>query len=179
MRIKKMFALLIALLITFILPMQANAVSSDTEIMNYLQTYSKEIITGTGDTVTLSYDLDQLTEDEIAYIVDYISQVGISRFEEDVFGDTSQIEVQKNSSAIASRSLISKYVDFPYSGTQKYPNSEYVLISLGSGHTMEYTEDIAATYTVTKTIYASVGTISVPIAEYSTMTSASLLLLRN
>ena len=171
----------------------------------------------------MSYNLDQLTADEIDYIVDYISQVGISHFENEVFGDTSQIGVYRDSST-ASRSLVSKYVTFPYSGTQRYTNSEYVLISLGDGHTMEYTEDIAitvtcsgglvtgiktysfnvgslpsygsytienmnnsyssnsaglsVTYTITKTISAPLGELSFPIAEYSTMTSASLLLLR-
>lgn len=89
MRIKKMCAALTALFLTIVLPMQALAASSDAEILNYLQTFSKEIITDDGDTFTLRYDLDELTETELSYTIDYIAEVGTTRFEQEVFGDTS------------------------------------------------------------------------------------------
>lgn len=224
MRIKKMCAALTALFLTIVLPMQALAASSDAEILNYLQTFSKEIITDDGDIFTLRYNLDELTETELSYTIDYVAEVGTARFEQEVFGDTSELDIQRGSTTITPFSLESRYVNFPDSGTQKYSNSEYVLMTFEKGHAMEYTEDISitvicrdgvvagiqsfsfnlgglpsfgtytvhnmntdyssnsagfsATYTVTKTIYASVGNYSVPIAEYSAMTSASLLLLR-
>ena len=225
MRIKKMCAALTVLfLLTIALPPQALAVSSDADILNYLQTFSKKIITDDGDKFTLRYNLDELTETELSYTIDHIAEVGTTYFEQEVFGDTSELDIQRGFTTIAPLSLESRYVNFPDNGTRKYSNSEYILMTFEKGHTMEYTEDISitvicrngvvagiqsfsfnlgslpsygtytvhnmntdyssnsagfsATYTVTKTIYAPVGDFSVPIAEYSAKTSASLLLLR-
>lgn len=222
--LKRTAALFIAFLFTIVLPLNAFATSNESAVLEYLQTFNKEITTDSGDSIVLTYNLDEMTEEEIKYIVSYITTVGIDHFEEEVFGDTSEIQIQKGSTAPIKRAFVSTYVNFPTNGNKKYSNSRYVLISLGSGHTMEYTEDISitvicsggvvtgiksfsfnlgslpsygsysidymstnytsnsaalsATYTITKTIEASVGEISVPIAQYSTKTSASLLLLK-
>lgn len=146
MRIKKMCAALTVLfLLTIALPPQALAVSSDADILNYLQTFSKEIITDDGDN-HLRYNLDELTETgALLHNRSYCQRLEQLTLNQEVFGDTSELDIQRGFTTIAPLSLESRYVNFPDNGTRKYSNSEYILMTFEKGHTMEYTEDISIT----------------------------------
>lgn len=204
-----------------------NAFIRREDVLSYLNSYYFDYIDEYGNSNTIHYNIDDLTSDQLDYLVDHISHIGICAFEKETIGDTDGLdkseEVEKNQ--ITSNALISKYVTFPSNGKKTYTNEEYILASFEKGHTMEYTEDISITvqctnslvsgipnftfklknlpsygsyeienmhtdyssnsagfsitYTVTKTIDVGVGDVSLPIVQYSSLRSASLLLLRS